>query len=52
MTCDDHYAMVSSCVHGVPFGNIAHGCNTVLSIRLAPRLCDRAVTEADFASDL
>jgi formate--tetrahydrofolate ligase len=39
-------------VHGGPFANIAHGCNTILSTRLALKLCDRVVTEAGFASDL
>ncbi|MEE2675152.1 MAG: formate--tetrahydrofolate ligase [Myxococcota bacterium] len=39
-------------VHGGPFANIAHGCNTLLSTRLALKLCDRVVTEAGFASDL
>jgi formate--tetrahydrofolate ligase len=39
-------------VHGGPFANIAHGCNTLISTRLALKLCDRVVTEAGFASDL
>jgi formate--tetrahydrofolate ligase len=39
-------------VHGGPFANIAHGCNTLMSTRLALKLCDRVVTEAGFASDL
>lgn len=39
-------------VHGGPFANIAHGCNTLLSTRLALKLCERVVTEAGFASDL
>ncbi len=39
-------------VHGGPFANIAHGCNTLVSTRLALKLCDRVVTEAGFASDL
>jgi formate--tetrahydrofolate ligase len=39
-------------VHGGPFANIAHGCNTILSTKLALKLCDRVVTEAGFASDL
>ena len=41
-----------SFVHGGPFANIAHGCNTIVSTRLALKLCDRVVTEAGFASDL
>ena len=39
-------------VHGGPFANIAHGCNTLTATRLALKLCDRVVTEAGFASDL
>ncbi len=39
-------------VHGGPFANIAHGCNTLMSTRLALKLCERVVTEAGFASDL
>ncbi|HEY8368972.1 MAG TPA: formate--tetrahydrofolate ligase, partial [Thermodesulfobacteriota bacterium] len=39
-------------VHGGPFGNIAHGCNSVLATRLALKLADYVVTEAGFASDL
>jgi formate--tetrahydrofolate ligase len=39
-------------VHGGPFGNIAHGCNSVIATRLALTLGDIVVTEAGFASDL
>ena len=39
-------------VHGGPFANIAHGCNSVTATRLAMRLCDYAVTEAGFGADL
>ena len=39
-------------VHGGPFGNIAHGCNSVIATRLALTLGDVVVTEAGFASDL
>ncbi len=39
-------------VHGGPFANIAHGCNTVLATRTALKLGDTVVTEAGFASDL
>jgi formate--tetrahydrofolate ligase len=39
-------------VHGGPFANIAHGCNTLISTRLALKVCERVVTEAGFASDL
>lgn len=39
-------------VHGGPFGNIAHGCNSVLATRLALKLADYVVTEAGFGSDL
>ena len=39
-------------VHGGPFANIAHGCNTVLATRTALKLAEIVVTEAGFASDL
>lgn len=39
-------------VHGGPFANIAHGCNSVLATRMALKLGDILVTEAGFASDL
>ena len=39
-------------VHGGPFANIAHGCNSVTATRLALKLGDYVVTEAGFASDL
>ena len=39
-------------VHGGPFGNIAHGCNSLMATRLALKLGDVVVTEAGFASDL
>ena len=39
-------------VHGGPFANIAHGCNSVLATRLATAAADYAVTEAGFAFDL
>ena len=39
-------------VHGGPFGNIAHGCNSLVATRLALKLGDVVVTEAGFASDL
>ena len=39
-------------VHGGPFANIAHGCNSVLATRMALRLGDYAVTEAGFGADL
>lgn len=39
-------------VHGGPFANIAHGCNSVRATRLALKLGDYAVTEAGFGSDL
>lgn len=39
-------------VHGGPFGNIAHGCNSVLATRLALKTADFVVTEAGFGSDL
>ncbi|MCD8005678.1 MAG: formate--tetrahydrofolate ligase [Oscillospiraceae bacterium] len=39
-------------VHGGPFANIAHGCNSVLATKLAMKLGDYAVTEAGFGADL
>src|SRR5207237_2151949 len=39
-------------VHGGPFGNIAHGCNSIIATRLALKLGEIVVTEAGFASDL
>ena len=39
-------------VHGGPFANIAHGCNSVMATRLALKLGDYTVTEAGFAADL
>ncbi len=39
-------------VHGGPFANIAHGCNSVMATRMAMRLGDYTVTEAGFGADL
>ncbi|MBI1376489.1 MAG: formate--tetrahydrofolate ligase [Frankiales bacterium] len=39
-------------VHGGPFANIAHGCNSVVATRAALKLADYVVTEAGFGSDL
>jgi formate--tetrahydrofolate ligase len=39
-------------VHGGPFANIAHGCNSVIATKLALRLSDYTVTEAGFGADL
>ena len=39
-------------IHGGPFANIAHGCNSVIATRTALRLADYVVTEAGFGSDL
>ena len=39
-------------VHGGPFANIAHGCNSVLATKMAMKLGDYAVTEAGFGGDL
>ncbi len=39
-------------VHGGPFANIAHGCNSVIATRLALKLADYVVTEAGFGADL
>ena len=43
---------IPALVHGGPFANIAHGCSSVLSMRLALHLADWAVTEAGFGTDL
>ena len=39
-------------MHGGPFANIAHGCNSVQATRLAMKLADIAITEAGFGADL
>ena len=39
-------------VHGGPFANIAHGCNSVVATRLSMKLSDYTVTEAGFGADL
>ncbi|MCA8908260.1 MAG: formate--tetrahydrofolate ligase [Rhodospirillaceae bacterium] len=39
-------------VHGGPFANIAHGCNTVMATRAALKMADYVVTEAGFGADL
>ena len=41
-----------SFVHGGPFANIAHGCNSIMATRMAMALGDYAVTEAGFGADL
>jgi formate--tetrahydrofolate ligase len=43
---------VPAFVHGGPFGNIAHGCNSLAATQLAQRLGEYTVTEAGFGSDL
>jgi len=43
---------VPAFVHGGPFANIAHGCNSVIATKMALRCADYAVTEAGFAFDL
>lgn len=43
---------VPAFVHGGPFANIAHGCNSLVSTKLALKLADYVVTEAGFGSDL
>jgi len=43
---------VPAIVHGGPFGNIAHGCNSVIATKMALAHADWVVTEAGFASDL
>ena len=39
-------------VHGGPFANIAHGCNSVIATKMALKLSDYAITEAGFGADL
>ena len=39
-------------IHGGPFANIAHGCNSVIATKTALKLCDYTVTEAGFGADL
>ena len=43
---------VPAIVHGGPFANIAHGCNSVMATRMAMKLADYAITEAGFGADL
>ncbi|MDO9153838.1 MAG: formate--tetrahydrofolate ligase [Paludibacter sp.] len=39
-------------IHGGPFANIAHGCNSVVATKMAMNYCDYVVTEAGFGADL
>jgi len=39
-------------IHGGPFANIAHGCNSIMATRMAQKLGDYAITEAGFGADL
>ena len=39
-------------IHGGPFANIAHGCNSVVATKLALKLADYTITEAGFGADL
>ncbi len=39
-------------IHGGPFANIAHGCNSIIATKLGLKLCDYLVTEAGFGADL
>lgn len=39
-------------IHGGPFANIAHGCNTLIATKMGLSLCDYVVTEAGFGADL
>lgn len=43
---------VPAFIHGGPFANIAHGCNSLLATRMASKLADYVVTEAGFGADL
>jgi formate--tetrahydrofolate ligase len=44
--------LVQAFIHGGPFGNIAHGCNSVIATTTALKLADFVVTEAGFGADL
>lgn len=46
------YENTPAFVHGGPFGNIAHGCSSVLATRIGLRMADIVVTEAGFGADL
>ena len=39
-------------IHGGPFANIAHGCNSIIATKLGMKLADYVVTEAGFGADL
>ena len=39
-------------IHGGPFANIAHGCNSIMATKMALKLADYVITEAGFAADL
>src|SRR5258708_19529265 len=43
---------VPAFIHGGPFANIAHGCNSVLATKTALKLADYVITEAGFGADL
>ena len=43
---------VPAIIHGGPFANIAHGCNSVTATKMAMKLADYAITEAGFGADL
>ena len=43
---------VPAIVHGGPFANIAHGCNSVIATKMALKLAEYAITEAGFGADL
>lgn len=43
---------VPAIIHGGPFANIAHGCNSVMATKTAPKLADYTITEAGFGADL
>lgn len=43
---------VPAIIHGGPFANIAHGCNSVMATRTAMRVADYTITEAGFGADL
>ena len=46
------YTSTPAWVHGGPFANIAHGCNSIRATKMALKLSDIAITEAGFGADL
>src|SRR3712207_9595240 len=47
-----HDALPISILHGGPFANIAHGCNSIIATKMGMHMADYVVTEAGFGADL